>query len=144
MSVEPSVSRKPSASREIACPICGDDVVEQVQIAVNDLKIAADIGVHADEIGRKQLLVVHALVEMPAQHSDSLSTTFDYNKFLGFAEELTNERISLIETFAVRLANRCLAVDGVSLVDITVVKPGALMNGRASTRIVKRARSRNA
>lgn len=107
------------------------------QVCVRKLKVAANIGVHAHEVGRRQTLIVHAVATLPPGGDDRLQTTFDYNLFVQFAEDLAQEHISLIETFASRLADRCLATGLVAGIDVTIEKPGALTNGIAAARVVR-------
>lgn len=115
-------------------------VVDALQeVMVRDIRLAADIGVHAHEIGRRQALVVHARLKVRPVASDQLADTIDYNAIVGCAEALAQERINLIETFARRLASACLRHAGVEEADIVVEKPGALLNGLASAHVVMKA-----
>lgn len=107
------------------------------QIAVNDLRVAADIGVHSHEIGRKQTLIIGVVADIVTPREDILTETIDYNRIVEHAQDLACERICLIETFAARLAERCLESDLVVRVEVCVQKPAALLNGLASTRVVR-------
>lgn len=107
------------------------------QVAVNDLRVAADIGVHSHEIGRKQTLIIGVVADIVTPREDILTETIDYNRIVEHAQDLARERISLIETFAAKLADRCLESDLVLRVEVCVQKPAALLNGLASTRVVR-------
>ncbi|HET6970607.1 MAG TPA: dihydroneopterin aldolase [Phenylobacterium sp.] len=105
-------------------------------VAVRDLSVAADIGVHAHEVGRRQVLNLNVTLRVRQTLSDRLEETFDYSQVVAAAQALARERICLIETFAYRLAATCLANPLVEEVDVFVEKPGALINGLAGSRIV--------
>ena len=109
---------------------------EQTTICVRDVRVEADIGVNADEIGRRQPLVIHAELRLRSAALDDLAATFDYCELLRHAEALAGERIGLIETYARRLAGRCLDHPAVVRAEICVDKPAALANGIAGVRVV--------
>ena len=96
----------------------------------------ADIGVHAHEIGARQPLLVSAILTIAMPQHDALIETFDYARIVSLAEALAEQRIQLIETFARRLSEACLAHPAVLRAEIQVEKPRALANGLAGTRIV--------
>lgn len=103
-----------------------------------NLRIRADIGVHEHEIGRPQELLINAVVELYPLGTDKISDTPDYTHIVAFAEQLGRQRIALIETFAHRLAEACLAHPLAERADICVSKPGALRTGLAGARTVLR------
>ncbi|AIT81893.1 dihydroneopterin aldolase (plasmid) [Novosphingobium pentaromativorans US6-1] len=107
------------------------------QVGVSDLRVAADIGVHSHEIGRRQTLVISVIADIVTPREDALAETIDYNRIVEYAQDLARERICLIETYAARLADLCLQSDLVVRVEVSVQKPAALLNGLASTRIVR-------
>lgn len=115
-----------------------DLVVVRSNVSVHDLLVSADIGVHRHEIGRPQRLLVSAVLEVLPAREDRLKETLDYNEVVALAEQLGRERIALIETFAIRLAEGLLAHPKVLQADVTVRKPSALLAGMASTRITLR------
>lgn len=115
-----------------------DRQVRLQRISVRDIRVAADIGVHAHEIGRRQPLIVTVNLTIQPVTEDRLATTFDYNQAVAIALALAEERIALIETFAFRLASACLDDPAVREADVLVEKPGALVNGCAAARIVLR------
>jgi dihydroneopterin aldolase len=106
------------------------------EISVTGLEVAADIGVYAHERGRPQPLVVDVVVRLPAPASDTLDASLDYQRIAEYAHALARERICLIETFARRLAERCLDHPVAQAVEVRVAKPGALRGGLAGTRIL--------
>lgn len=105
-------------------------------VVVRDLSVAADIGVHAHEIGRRQVLLVNVTLRVRPTLSDRLDETFDYTDVVAAAHALAGERISLIESFAYRLAAACLRHPLVEEADVLIEKPGALVSGLAGSRIV--------
>lgn len=74
------------------------------QVTVRDLRVAADIGVHSYEIGRRQTLVLAVTLRLRPASDDCLAETIDYNGIVAAALGLAEERVALIETFADRLA----------------------------------------
>lgn len=107
----------------------------QTTILVRDVEVQADIGINLDEIGRRQPLIVHAEIRVRNPVTDELESTFDYRDFVRHAEKLASGRMSLIETFAHRLAGLCLDHPAVVRVDISIDKPAALQNGLAGVRV---------
>ena len=73
--------------------------------------------------------------------SDSLEQTVDYTKLAAHAHALGATHIDLIETFAERLAEHCLAFAGVAAARIRVEKPRAVPQAMAGVEIVRLARS---
>jgi len=111
-------------------------VVKLSTVTVRDLSVVADIGVLAHEIGRPQTLLVNVTLHVRPAVSDRLDETIDYTDVVEFAHSLAAERISLIETFAYRLAAACLRHPAVEEADVLIEKPGALASGMAGARIV--------
>jgi len=135
----PDLEPGPDLATRCACARRTVDAVlgHVLEVRVDNIRVAADIGVFHHEIGRRQLLTIAIAAEMRIARSDSLDATLDYNEFVAFCEKLADSRINLIETFAIRLADMCLAKDGVQSVEIKVTKPGALTNGTPSVRIAR-------
>jgi 7,8-dihydroneopterin aldolase/epimerase/oxygenase len=106
------------------------------QVLVSNLQLAADIGVYAHEIGRRQSLVVHVVLDIEPAADDLLSGTIDYNVIVDAARALADERIALIETFGQRLAAVCMAHPSVERAEVLVEKPGALHHALAASRTV--------
>lgn len=115
-----------------------DVIVVSNSVVVRDLPISADIGVHAHEVGRPQRLIVTAIVDLLPPPEDRLDQTLDYNQVVHLAEQLGRTRIALIEIFARKLASALINDPHARQVDICVAKPGALLSGTASARIVLR------
>lgn len=108
------------------------------QVVVRDIRVAADIGVHAHEVGRRQQLIVDVTLGILPVENDTMAATIDYNQVVGDAMRLGETHVALIETFARNLAERCLEHARVQTAEVVVTKPAALANGLASTRILLR------
>ena len=106
-----------------------------VEVTVSGLTVAADIGVYAHEHGRAQPLVVDIALTIDPPMHDELPQTVDYQRVAEDAHALARGRTALIETYAMRLAERCLAYPGVRSAEVRVSKAGALRGGLAGTRV---------
>ena len=83
--------------------------LEASKVFVTGLQVQAQIGVYRHEIGRVQPLIVDVELDVPTDASDRLSETLNYETILEAAQHLASEgHIDLVETFAHRLAARCL------------------------------------
>lgn len=111
---------------------------ECTEISVRALEVMAQVGVNADEYGRRQLLRLHVALTVRALQGDQIGDTFDYCNVGRYAEALCANHIPLIEVFAERLARNCLAHACVQRADVIVEKPSALESGLASARVVLR------
>lgn len=97
------------------------------KVFVTGLKVQAQIGVYRHEIGRVQPLIVDVELDVPTDASDRLSETLNYETILEAAQQLASEgHIDLVETFAHRLAARCLTDPRVTQARIRIEKPLAL------------------
>ena len=97
------------------------------KVFVTGLKVQAQIGVYRHEIGRVQPLIVDVELDVPTGGSDRLAETLNYETILQAAQQLAAEgHIDLVETFAHRLADRCLADPRVTRARIRIEKPLAL------------------
>ena len=97
------------------------------KVFVTGLKVQAEIGVYRHEIGRLQPLIVDVEVDVPTDGSDRLAETVNYETILKAAQAVAGEgHMALVETFAHRLAERCLADARVSKARVRVEKPLAL------------------
>lgn len=97
------------------------------KIFVTGVKVQAEIGVYRHEIGRVQPLIVDVELDAPTSASDRLADTFNYEAILQAAQEVAaGGHIHLVETFAHRLAERCLADLRVTRARVRVEKPLAL------------------
>ncbi|HEX7944502.1 MAG TPA: dihydroneopterin aldolase [Phenylobacterium sp.] len=97
------------------------------KVFVTGLKVQAEIGVYRHEIGRVQPLIVDVEVDVPTDGSDRLAETVNYETILQAAQAVAAEgHLHLVETFAHRLAERCLADARVTRARVRVEKPLAL------------------
>ncbi|SER45772.1 dihydroneopterin aldolase [Sphingobium sp. YR768] len=104
-------------------------------VRVRDLPLLADIGINPDEIGRRQPLVISVDLTLEAGRIEGIGETVDYRRVAQAAEELALVHIPLIETFAQRLGDRCLAMPGVIHARISVDKPFAITRGLAGVEV---------
>lgn len=102
---------------------------------LNEIEVMADIGAYAAEQGVLQPLRIGVALSIIPPASDDLTQTFDYALLIAYARELAAQRISLIETFALRLAEMCLASAIVMEAVVRVDKPLAVPGCLAGTRI---------
>jgi dihydroneopterin aldolase len=105
----------------------GQGRTAMTKVFVTGLKVQAEIGVYRHEIGRVQPLVVDVELDVPTAGADRLSETLNYETILVAARAIAGAgHIDLVETFAQRLAQACLADDRVSKARVRVEKPLAL------------------
>jgi len=97
------------------------------KIFVTGVQVQAQIGVYRHEIGRVQPLVVDVELDVPTDASDRLADTVNYETILAAAQDLAAQgHVDLVETFAHRLAERCLADPRVTRARVRIEKPLAL------------------
>ena len=97
------------------------------KIFVTGLKVQAEIGAYRHEIGRVQPLIVDVELDVPTNTSDRLAETVNYESILQAAQELAAQgHVALVETFAYRLADRCLEDARVTRARVRIEKPLAL------------------
>jgi dihydroneopterin aldolase len=97
------------------------------KVFVTGVQVQAQIGVYKHEIGRVQPLVVDVELDVPTDASDRLADTVNYETILAAAQDLAAQgHVDLVETFAHRLAERCLADPRVSRARVRIEKPLAL------------------
>jgi len=97
------------------------------KVFVTGVQVQAEIGVYRHEIGRVQPLVVDVELDIPTDASDRLADTFNYEAILKAAQDLAAQgHVDLVETFAHRLAERCLADPRVTRARVRIEKPLAL------------------
>jgi dihydroneopterin aldolase len=115
------------------------------RVFLRDLRVEAHIGYFPGEKGVRQPLVVTIEIEVAGADftRDELSQTVDYTTLAGFVETLAAGHIDLIETFAERLAERCLALPRAGAVLIRVEKPCAVPGGMAGVEITRTALPRD-
>lgn len=96
-------------------------------VFVHGLVLEAEIGVNADEQGQPQPLVVDIEAELTGEPWRGFSETVNYERLAGHARMIAAAgHIGLVETFAWRLAQACLAEPHVRRVTVRVKKPKAL------------------
>jgi dihydroneopterin aldolase len=97
------------------------------RVFVKGLKIEAQIGVHAHELGRAQPLILEVELDVPVAGAQDLSDTLNYEMIGEAARAIAAEgHIGLVETFAERVAHACLADPRVTRARVRVEKPLAL------------------
>ncbi|MDO8297093.1 MAG: dihydroneopterin aldolase [Caulobacter sp.] len=97
------------------------------RVFVRGLKVEAEVGVYAHERGHTQPLVVDVELDVTTARAEHLSQTVNYETIAAAARDLAAEgHIELVETFAERLAERCLVDPRVTRARVRVEKPMAL------------------
>ena len=97
------------------------------KVFVTGLQVQVEIGVHRHEIGRVQPLIVDVELDVPTGSSDRLAETVNYETILRAAQDLAAQgHVDLVETFAHRLAARCLEDVRVTRARVRIEKPLAL------------------
>ena len=97
------------------------------KVFVRGLRVDAEIGVHAHEHGRKQPLVIDVELDVAAGSWRALDDTVNYESIAAAAGAIAaTGHIGLVECFAHRLADRCLAHPRVTRARVRVEKPLAL------------------
>jgi dihydroneopterin aldolase len=118
------VSALPASSSDDAAPAAR---VVLTKVFVTGLQIQAEIGVYRHEMGRSQPLVVDVELDVPVAGAERLADTLNYETILTTARQIAAEgHIQLVETFAERLAQACLADPRVTRARVRVEKPLAL------------------
>ena len=102
-------------------------VLSVSKVFVTGVQVQAQIGVYRHEIGRVQPLIVDVELDVATSASDRLAETVNYETILAAAQSLAAEgHVNLVETFAHRLAERCLADPRVARARVRIEKPLAL------------------
>jgi len=97
------------------------------KVFVRGLRIDAEIGVHDHEHGRKQPLLVDVELDVAAGGWRALDDTVNYESIASAARLIAAAgHIGLVESFAQRLADRCLAHPRVTRARVRIEKPLAL------------------
>jgi dihydroneopterin aldolase len=97
-------------------------------VFVRGLTVEAEIGVNADEYGRRQPLVIDVELELaPPDRCEHIAETVNYETVLIAARELAGAgHVKLIETFAQRLAEAMMTQTQVLRARVRIEKPQAL------------------
>ncbi|WP_427966598.1 dihydroneopterin aldolase [Altererythrobacter sp.] len=111
------------------------EITASTTVRVREYPVLADIGINPDEVGRRQPLVVTVEIAVGSSPITEIGETIDYRKIVAAIDELAAVHIPLIETFAHRLAEKCLAMDGVRAADVSIDKPFAITRGMAGTQV---------
>ncbi len=101
-------------------------VIGQCSVMLDNIEVMADIGILAAETGVRQPLVLHVRLDVVPPTGDHIDQTCDYREIHQAAQDLAERRIALIETFARRLAERCLANERVLVAEVRADKPRAV------------------
>jgi dihydroneopterin aldolase len=101
--------------------------VESLKVFVRGLTLAAEVGVHEHEHGRKQPLLADIELDLHPASCEHIADTVNYAAIASRAEALAaSGHFKLIETFAERLALDCLQDPKVLRARVRIEKPEAL------------------
>jgi dihydroneopterin aldolase len=101
--------------------------VTATKVFVRGLRVEAEIGVYAHEIGVRQPLIVDIEVEVDAHGWRHLDDTVNYEALVAHALAIAaGGHIGLVESYARRLAEACVAEPRVAFARVRVEKPRAL------------------
>ena len=109
------------------------------RVFLRALTLEAHIGYYAFEKGVSQPLVVDVELTLGGESfgEDDIHGTVDYDKIAKIARELASEHVDLLETFAERLATRCLDFSLAKAVRVHIEKPRAVPGAMAGVEIVR-------
>ena len=98
------------------------------RIFIERLRVQASVGILDHELRSRQQLLISLAVEMPhaptLPEADAVQHVLDYRQLREAAHnEAQAGHINMLETLAGRIANRLLALPGVALARVKVVKP---------------------
>jgi dihydroneopterin aldolase len=97
------------------------------KVFVLGLKVEAEVGVYSHERGKTQPLVIDVELDVAAAGAQHLADTLNYETIRNDARALgASGHIELVEVFAERLAELCLADPRVTRARVRVEKPLAL------------------
>jgi len=102
--------------------------IAALKVFVRALRIEAEIGVNADEYGRRQPLIIDVELDLaPPERCEHIADTVNYEAVVQQARALADAgHVKLIETFAQRLAEAMLTEPLVERVRVRIEKPQAL------------------
>jgi dihydroneopterin aldolase len=102
-------------------------------VFVRGLRIEAEVGLYAHEMGRRQPLIVDIALDLAPGEIRRLRDTVDYDRVVGAAKAIAAEgHVDLVETYALRLAEACLAEPRVVRARVRVEKPDAVPDAQAA------------
>lgn len=97
------------------------------KVFVRGLAVEAEIGVYAHERGRRQPLIVEVELDVDAGGWRHLNETVNYERIVEHALAIAaSGHIGLVESYARRLADACVAEPRVLRARVRVEKPLAL------------------
>jgi dihydroneopterin aldolase len=97
------------------------------RVFVRGLEVGVEIGVNADERGRRQPLILHVELDVAGEPWRGIAETVNYERIAQHARAIADQgHVGLVETFAWRLAAACLAEPHVTRARVRVEKPQAL------------------
>jgi dihydroneopterin aldolase len=99
-----------------------------LKVFVRALRVEAEIGVNADEYGRRQPLVIDVELDLvPPERCEHIAETVNYESVVQQARRIAEAgHVKLIETFAQRLAETMFDEPPVRRVRVRIEKPQAL------------------
>jgi dihydroneopterin aldolase len=110
-----------------------DITLSSLDVFVRGIAVDAEIGVYRHERGRAQPLVVDVEVALDPAPVHALAETLNYETLAAAARQVAAAgHVDLVETYAQRLAARCLADPRVLRARIRVEKPQALAGAAAA------------
>jgi dihydroneopterin aldolase len=97
------------------------------KVFVRGLKVEAEVGVYSHERGMLQPLILDVELDVSVVGARHLADTLNYETIRSDAKALAAEgHIALVEMFAEKMAERCLADPRVTRARVRVEKPMAL------------------
>ncbi|HLI67542.1 MAG TPA: dihydroneopterin aldolase [Caulobacteraceae bacterium] len=100
---------------------------QSLTVFVRGLVLSAEVGVYAHEHGRRQPLIADIELQLAPQACEHIADTVNYADLTEQAKALAaSGHFKLIETFAQRLAELCLADPKVLRARVRIEKPRAL------------------
>lgn len=97
------------------------------KVFVRGIQLMAEVGLYAHERGRRQPLILDVELDIGFSGVEHLSDTVNYETIVTAAQAVADEgHIELVELFAERLAQRCLADPRVTRARVRLEKPEAL------------------
>ena len=113
-----------------------------LKVFVRKLELQAEIGVYPQERGRTQPLVVDIELDLAPEPIAGIADTVNYETLAAHARRIAADgHVELVETFATRLAEACLASARVLHVRVRIDKPLAIAGAEAAGVEVAMARS---
>ncbi|MFN4178381.1 dihydroneopterin aldolase [Phenylobacterium sp.] len=116
-----------AASASPAPPPAAQTRVVGSKVFVRGIQLMAEVGLYAHERGRRQPLILDVELDIGFSGVEHLSDTVNYETIVQAAQSLADEgHVELVELFAERLAQRCLADPRVTRARVRLEKPEAL------------------